>query len=209
MMPVFMDTCKFMMTSSSVNIFSVTGPLCWEFTGHRWIPRTKASDTELWCFLWSVLAQTVKQTIETLVMWDAVALIMTSLWCITSTVLASLFGAIKKCAVKIAINGYFRIGLVIGCQLHSKQGLFPNITFEGLSCGVPSQPPVNANGTVGRQCVILRRQVPPILRKRRPVIMTTKGRMLHLASHWDLFYNDIFYNVPLLQMIISTPDNTI
>ena len=28
-------------------------PLCGEFTGHRWIPRTKASDAELWCFLWS------------------------------------------------------------------------------------------------------------------------------------------------------------
>ena len=24
-----------------------------EFTGHQWIPHTKASDTELWCFLWS------------------------------------------------------------------------------------------------------------------------------------------------------------
>ena len=24
-----------------------------EFTGHRWIPCTKASDAELWCFLWS------------------------------------------------------------------------------------------------------------------------------------------------------------
>ena len=24
-----------------------------EFTGLRWIPRTKASDAELWCFLWS------------------------------------------------------------------------------------------------------------------------------------------------------------
>ena len=23
------------------------------FTGHRWIPRTKASDAKLWCFLWS------------------------------------------------------------------------------------------------------------------------------------------------------------
>ena len=28
-------------------------PLCGEFAGHRWIPHTKASDTELWCFLWS------------------------------------------------------------------------------------------------------------------------------------------------------------
>ena len=35
------------------NIFRVTGPLCGEFTGHRWIPLTKASDVELWCFLWS------------------------------------------------------------------------------------------------------------------------------------------------------------
>ena len=31
----------------------VTGHLCGEFTGPRWIPRTKASDAELWCFLWS------------------------------------------------------------------------------------------------------------------------------------------------------------
>ena len=42
-----------MMTSSNGNIFRVTGPLCGEFPGHRWIPRTKASDTEFWFFLWS------------------------------------------------------------------------------------------------------------------------------------------------------------
>ena len=42
-----------MRTSSNGNIFRVTGPLCREFTGHRWIPLTKASDAELWCFLWS------------------------------------------------------------------------------------------------------------------------------------------------------------
>ena len=29
-----------------------SGLLCWEFTGHRGIPLTKASDAELWCFLW-------------------------------------------------------------------------------------------------------------------------------------------------------------
>ena len=28
--------------------FRVTGHLCGEFTGHRWIPRTKASGAELW-----------------------------------------------------------------------------------------------------------------------------------------------------------------
>ena len=42
-----------MMTSSNGSIFRVTGPLCGEFTGPRWIPHTKASDAELWCFLWS------------------------------------------------------------------------------------------------------------------------------------------------------------
>ena len=42
-----------MMTSSNGNIFRVTGHLCGEFTGPRWIPRTKASDAELWWFLWS------------------------------------------------------------------------------------------------------------------------------------------------------------
>ena len=35
--------------------FSSFGPLCGEFTGLRWIPRTKASNAELWCFLWSAL----------------------------------------------------------------------------------------------------------------------------------------------------------
>ena len=39
-----------MMTSSNGNIFRVTGHLCGEFTGDRWIPRTKASEAELWCF---------------------------------------------------------------------------------------------------------------------------------------------------------------
>ena len=43
-----------MMTSSNGNIFRVTGPLCGELTGPRWILRTKASDTGLWYFLWSV-----------------------------------------------------------------------------------------------------------------------------------------------------------
>ena len=42
-----------MMTSSNGNILSVTGHLCGEFTSHRWISRTEASDAELWCFLWS------------------------------------------------------------------------------------------------------------------------------------------------------------
>ena len=44
---------RVMMTSSNGDIFRVSGPLCGEFTGHRCIPLTKASDAEPWCFLWS------------------------------------------------------------------------------------------------------------------------------------------------------------
>ena len=57
----------------------VTGPLRWESTGKRWIPLTKASEAELWCFLSSAPVKTVERTIETPVIWDAIALIMTSL----------------------------------------------------------------------------------------------------------------------------------
>ena len=49
---VHVCVCECMMTSSNGNIFCVTGPLCGEFSGHRWIPRTKASGAELCCFLW-------------------------------------------------------------------------------------------------------------------------------------------------------------
>ena len=42
------------------NIFRVTGHLCWELTGHRWILHTKASDAELWCFIWSAPEWTVE-----------------------------------------------------------------------------------------------------------------------------------------------------
>ena len=37
-----------------------SGPLCGEFTGPLWIPLTKASNAELWYFLWSALEQTVE-----------------------------------------------------------------------------------------------------------------------------------------------------
>ena len=75
-------TPKITMTSSNGSIFCVTGPLWGEFTGHRWIPVTKASNAELWCFLWFTPEQTVAQTIDTPVIWDPlyIALIMMSLW---------------------------------------------------------------------------------------------------------------------------------
>ena len=65
-----------MMTISNGNIFRITGI----FIGHRCIPLTKASDAELWCFLWPAPEQMFEQTIKAPVIWDAIALIMASLW---------------------------------------------------------------------------------------------------------------------------------
>ena len=55
--------------------FSRYWPSVRETTGHRWIPLTKASEAELWCFLWSASEQMVDQTSETPVIWD-----LHSLW---------------------------------------------------------------------------------------------------------------------------------
>ena len=51
---------KYMMTSWNGSISRVTCPLCGKFTGDRWIPRTKGSDGELWCFLWYAPEQMVE-----------------------------------------------------------------------------------------------------------------------------------------------------
>ena len=67
-----------MMTSSNGNIFRVTDPLWRESTSDQWSPIPKASDAEVWCFLWSALEQMVEQTIETPAIWDAIALIVAS-----------------------------------------------------------------------------------------------------------------------------------
>ena len=67
------------MTSSNGSIFRVTGSLRRESTGPWRIPLTKASDEELWCFLWSAPEQMVEQTVQTPVIRDAIVLIMSSL----------------------------------------------------------------------------------------------------------------------------------
>ena len=59
--------------------FSALLALCGEFTGPRWTPHTKASDGELWCFLWSSREPTGEQTVETPVIWDTITLIVKSL----------------------------------------------------------------------------------------------------------------------------------
>ena len=43
------------MKSSNGNIFRVTDPLRGEFTGHQWIPPTKASEAELWYIFYLLL----------------------------------------------------------------------------------------------------------------------------------------------------------
>ena len=63
----------FMMASSNGKIFRVPGHLCGKFTGQRWIPRTKAVTRSF------APESTVESTIVRLVIWDAIALIMTSL----------------------------------------------------------------------------------------------------------------------------------
>ena len=47
-----------MLTSSNGNIVRAAGPWWGESSGHRWIPLTKASDAELWCFRWRSPEQT-------------------------------------------------------------------------------------------------------------------------------------------------------
>ena len=65
----FADT----MTSPNENIF----PRYWPFArDDRW---TKASDPQLWYFLWFTIGQTVDQTTKTPVIWDAIELIMMTL----------------------------------------------------------------------------------------------------------------------------------
>ena len=66
-----------MMMSSNGNFFHITGLLRREATSQQRSPHTKASDAELWCFLWSTLEPTVEQTLETPVIWDAIR----SVWC--------------------------------------------------------------------------------------------------------------------------------
>ena len=48
------------MVSWNESIFPVTGLLCEEITGYRWIPPTKASDAELWCYFWSAPCSTIE-----------------------------------------------------------------------------------------------------------------------------------------------------
>ena len=66
------------MTSSNWNIVRVTGPLWGKSTGHRGIPITKPA-TRSFDVFFDAPEQTVEQTTKPLVIWDSIALSMTSL----------------------------------------------------------------------------------------------------------------------------------
>ena len=68
-----------MSMSANGNIFCVTGPLLGESIGLRWFPLRKGQWRGGSIFFWSALEQTVEQTIEMPVIWDAIALIIMSL----------------------------------------------------------------------------------------------------------------------------------
>ena len=99
-----------MMTSSNRNIFRVTGHLLGESTGDRWIPLTKASDAELWC-LWSPSEPVVEQAIKTPVIWDAMALITTSPWCVIKIIWWSFL--FRKCYDRIRFMAWMMINKII------------------------------------------------------------------------------------------------
>ena len=65
-----------MMTSSNGNIFRVTGHLCGEFTGHRWIPRTNGQ----WrgALMFSLICAWINCWVNNRNIWDVIAPIMTS-----------------------------------------------------------------------------------------------------------------------------------
>ena len=71
-------------------LFPRLWPLGWESTGYRWTPLRKASKAELWCFLLCASELTAEQTIERMVICDAMALILTSLlWNVSATLTES------------------------------------------------------------------------------------------------------------------------
>ena len=81
LVPVFLgqyskDSRISMMTSSNGNIFRVPGHLCGEFIGHRWIHKGQWRGA----LVYSLICVQIKgwETIVRLVIWDAIAPIMTS-----------------------------------------------------------------------------------------------------------------------------------
>ena len=82
--------------SANGNIFRVTGPMWGESTDRWSIPLTKVSNVEHWWFLSCAPEHTADQTADLLVIWDAMALLMTPLqWA------GKLFVDLVKCCITV------------------------------------------------------------------------------------------------------------
>ena len=115
-----------MMTSSNGNIFRVAGSLCGDFTGHRWIPRTKASDAELWCFLWSAHEKRLSKRLGC--RWFETQ--SRSLWC--------------HCNVSVVL--LLHISGVL-CQKQVSRAGTSNYITNTVGCNYLSMPLIPASGT--------------------------------------------------------------
>ena len=113
------------------------GPFYWQ--GLNINPCTKTSDAELWCFLSSAPEPTVEQTLETPVIWDTTALIVTSLWCMMSSWIPLLY-------------------LMASMDLLVKSGGVIISMKAGLGCGGP---PVRLSSTSRMRPMIVRIQCVP------------------------------------------------
>ena len=70
-----------MMTSSIGTIFRVTGPLCGEFTGPSEFPAQRPVTRSFDVFFDLRLNKRLSKQNVRLVIWDAIVVIMTSIWC--------------------------------------------------------------------------------------------------------------------------------
>ena len=107
---VYWYTYASLIITSFANWYTIAFNKANKSTGDRWISLTKASDAELWCFLWFTPEQTVEQTLEMPVVWDAFALLMTPLSCeghtrITLCSIHSTFRIIKQFIFLLGIGG--------------------------------------------------------------------------------------------------------
>ena len=137
-----------MMTSSYGSIFRVTSPLWGETTDHRWIPLTKASDADIWCFLWSTPEQTVERTIETLEVWNTVVLIMMSLWCRSFVATVSSTDITGNCLLqpRQSLSPRDQLGTAANAVLYKEhnQDTGPLCWEPPVNYGIPAQRASNA-----------------------------------------------------------------
>ena len=114
------------MTSSNGNIFRVTRPFWREPTDAGGLK--KASDAELWCFLWYAPQQTIQQTMETSVIWDAIALIMTSVLFAECGVMVYDFQKCCAGTMKIKVGYNISLGNFMALKSQTKTVIFWNTT---------------------------------------------------------------------------------